>query len=315
MVKILVFDTETTDKPPIMPGSNWEERQNNEKKLLDSNNIDESWSEIIDKWPSIIQLSYILYDTDDPNNSKIFNKYIDIPDNIVITEGSIKIHHITRDIIKNAPLDNRSTITEAIIEFLDDVEKADIVVGHNVQFDRKMIIAELLRLSKKRHLSQITDMMNDSNFECTMIKTTPLCQLKQKIEYKDKITGEPKFFYKIKSPKLSEAYEHFFGYAPTGESLHDALVDVVVCLRIYLKYNNLPDICGLNDAITNYIIDISPPGSCSVPDSNIKITMSGGKKKLTKSKRIKRKRIRKNKKTCKLYKLVKKIHKKNINIK
>lgn len=305
MVKILVFDTETTDKPPIMPGSNWDERQKYEKKLLDSNNIDESWSLIIDKWPSIIQLSYILYNTDDPNNAKIFNKYIDIPDNIVITEGSIQIHHITRDVIRNAPSNNRSTIKEALIEFLDDVQKADVIVGHNVQFDRKMIVAELLRLSKDRHLSQIIDMMNDSNFECTMIKTTNLCQLKQKIEYKDKITGESKSFLKIKSPKLSEAYNHFFGYTPKDESLHDALVDVILCLRIYLKYNNLPDICGLNDAITNYIIDISPLGSCSVPDSNIKIIMSGGKKRLNKSKRIKKKRTRKNKKTCKLHNFVK----------
>jgi len=303
MVNILVFDTETTDKPPMMEGSNWEERQNNEKKLLDSNNIDESWSSIIDKWPSIIQFSYILYNTDKPNNAKIFNKYIDIPDDIVITEGSIKIHNITRDVIRNAPDDSRSTIKEVLIEFLDDVKKADVVVGHNVQFDRKMVIAELLRLSKERHLSQIIDMMNDSNFECTMIKTTNICQLKQKIEYKDKITGEPKSFFKIKSPKLSEAYNYFFGYTPNDEALHDALVDVVLCLRIYLKYNNLPDICGLNDAITNYIIDISPSGTCSVPDSNIKITMvGGGKKRLNKSKRINKKRIRKNKKSRKLVK-------------
>jgi len=303
MVNILVFDTETTDKPPMMAGSNWEERQNNEKKLLDSNNIDESWSAIIDKWPSIIQFSYILYNTDKPNNAKIFNKYIDIPDDIVITEGSIKIHNITRDVIRNASADSRSTIKDVLIEFLDDVKIADVVVGHNVQFDRKMVIAELLRLSKERHLSQIIDMMNDSNFECTMIKTTNICQLKQKIEYKDKITGEPKSFFKIKSPKLSEAYNYFFGYTPNDEALHDALVDVVLCLRIYLKYNNLPDICGLNDAITNYIIDISPSGTCSVPDSNIKITMvGGGKKRLNKSKRINKKRIRKNKKSRKLVK-------------
>lgn len=298
MVKILVFDTETTDKPPIMPGSTWDERQTNEKKLLEPNNIDESWPSIIDRWPSIIQLSYILYDTEQPNNAKIFNKYIDIPDNIVISDGSIQIHHITRDTIRDAPSNNRSTIYEALNEFLDDIKKVDVVVGHNVQFDRKMVISELLRLSKDQHLSQITDMMDDSNFECTMIKTTPLCQLKQKIEYKDKITGEPKHFYKIKSPKLSEAYQHFFGYAPTGESLHDALVDVVVCLRVYLKYNNLPDCCGLNDIITNYIIDFSPLDyKCPISDSNIKINMKGGKKKLNKSKRRNKKRPRKNKKT------------------
>ena len=124
-------------------------------------------------------------------------------------------------------------------EFLKDIKQANIIVGHNVQFDRKMIVSELLRLSKENHISQIIDMMNDDNFECTMIKTTHLCKLKRKIEYKDKITGEQKFFYKLKSPKLTEAYEYFFGYAPVREALHDALVDTIICLRVYLKYNDL----------------------------------------------------------------------------
>ena len=205
------------------------------------------------------------------------------------------VHHITRETIASAPPENRATIHDALNEFLKDVKISNVVVGHNVQFDRKMVIAELLRLSAENSLPQIKDMMNESNFECTMIKTTPLCQLKHKIEYKDKITGEPKSFFKIKSPRLSEAYEHFFGYAPSGESLHDALVDVVVCLRIFLKYNNLPDVCGLNDIITNYIIDISPPDyKCPIPDSSIKI---GGKSKLIKTKRRKQKRPKKNNKT------------------
>lgn len=298
MVEILVFDTETTDKPPIMPGSTWNERQHNEKKLLDPNNIDDTWPLIIDRWPSIIQLSYILYDTEKPNDAKIFNKYIDIPDNIVISDGSIKIHHITRDTIRDAPSNNRSTIDEALNEFLHDIKNAHVIVGHNVHFDRKMVISELLRLSKEKYLSQITDMMDYFKFECTMIKTTPLCQLKQKIEYKDKVTGEPKHFYKTKSPKLSEAYKHFFGYEPSGESLHDALVDVIVCLRVYLVYNGLPDCCGSNDIITNYIIDFSPLDyKCPISDSDIKINMKGGKRRSNKSKRRNKKRQRKNKKT------------------
>jgi len=298
MVKILVFDTETTDKPPAMPGSTWNERENFNKSLLTADGLDTSWSSVIHSWPSIIQLSYILYDTENPVDAKIFNKYIDIPDNIVITEGSMDVHHITREKIASAPSENRATIQDALNEFLEDVKIADVVVGHNVQFDRKMVVAELLRLSADDNLPQIHDMMDESNFECTMIKTTPICKLEQKIEYKDKYTGKSKEFLKIKSPKLSEAYKHFFGYAPTGESLHDALVDVVVCLRVYLAYNGLPDCCGLNDIITNYIIDFSPVDyKCPISDSNIEIPMKGGKRRSNKSKRRNKKRQRKNKKT------------------
>jgi DNA polymerase III epsilon subunit-like protein len=129
-------------------------------------------------------------------------------------------------------------------------------------------------------------------------QTTQICKLKQKINYTDKSTGKQKFFYKLKSPKLSEAYEHFFGYSPAGEALHDALVDVVVCLRVYLKYNSLPDVCGKNTTITNYIMDISPPGyTCPEPTSEG--AMAGGKKrknKRTKNRNHKQKRSKKTRK-------------------
>ena len=247
---------------------------------------------MLDKWPSIIQLSYILYDTESPKSAKIFNKYIDIPDNVVISKGSLNVHHITREKIASAPSENRATIQEALNEFLDDVKLADVVVGHNVQFDRKMIVAELLRLSAEDNLPQIQDMMVDSNFECTMIQTTPICALPYKQNYTDNKTGEAKFFYKIKSPNLSEAYTHFFKYAPTRESLHDALVDVVVCLRIFCSYKYNLDVCGTNPIITDYIKQISPEGY-QCPDKLPAVV--GGSKRRGRSKR-RGKRSRRSKK-------------------
>jgi DNA polymerase III epsilon subunit-like protein len=294
MVKLLVFDTETTGLPPKLPGSSWDERQTFDASLLNPDRL-ESWNTMLQTWPSIIQLSYILYDTDNPNSAKIFNKYIDIPDNVVISEGSMDIHHITREKIASVLPENRATIQDALHEFLDDVKKAEIVVGHNVQFDRKMIVAELIRLSAEDNLPQIHDMMNESNFECTMVKTTPICNLTYKQNYIDKKTGQPKFFYKIKSPKLLESYKHFFGYEPTGEALHDALVDVIVCLRIFCSYKYSIDVCGTNPIITNYIKQISPQGyqcpqeldSIVTVDVDTTKTISGGKKRRNRNKRSK----------------------------
>ena len=285
MVKILVFDTETTGIPPNIPGSNWDERQQFDASLLKPEHLETSWSQVLHDWPSILQLSYILYDTEDPENAKIFNKYIDIPDNIVISEGSLAIHHITREKIQSAP--NKATIDEALKEFIDDTKLAELVIGHNVQFDRKMVVAELLRIPNQEGMTQINDMMNEPNFECTMNGTTQICNLKYKQNYVDKKTGEPKFFYKIKSPKLSEAYKHFFGYEPTGEALHDALVDVVVCLRVFCKYKYQMDICGENTMITDYIMAISPEGY-TCPDE---ISLTKG------SKRSKSKKTNSNKST------------------
>ncbi len=264
MVKILVFDTETSGLPPNMPGKNWEEREEKSKKLLSISDYKKSkseWSKYISQWPSIIQLSYILYDTEHPEDAKIFNKYIDLPEDVRITEESAAVHHITKESIAAADSINRAKIYDALDEFMDDVQQSDIVVGHNVQFDRKMVIAELTRVSKKHKLHQIEKMMDDSNFICTMEVTQPVCNLKKESSYVDKKTGEVKVFYKIKPPKLMEAYRHYFGYEPNSEALHDALIDVVVCLRVYcMSLENAFDVCGTNDIITDYIMKISPPG-------------------------------------------------------
>ena len=219
MVKILVFDTETTGLPP----------EDNDSKLL--------------SWPSIIQLGYILYDTNDPSNAKIFNKYIDLPDDIEITKESMKIHHISKETIALADDVNRAKIYDVLDEFIDDVAKADIIVGHNVQFDRNMIIVELTRVSKEHTI------MNNANFACTMKIMKPICKLKISI----------KGVKKNKQPKLLEAYKHYFGHEPNKKYMHNALIDSVVCLRVYcMTLPNGFDVYNTNTIITNYINKISP---------------------------------------------------------
>jgi len=251
MVKILAFDTETNTNTMLM-------REKNSKKLLsfvDYKNNNSLWSTYINICPSIIQLSYVLYDTNNSSSSKIFNKYIDIPDNITITEETIKIHHITRETILNATNVNKAKIEDALNEFMNDFSKADVVVGHNVQFDRTMIIAELIRTSKEDKVQKIKQMMNNNNFACTMKITTPI--LKQVLHVTKKTEDQKVFKY----PKLIEAYKYYFGYEPNKKFLHNALIDAIVCLRVYcMSLNNGFDICGTNKIITNYIKKISPLG-------------------------------------------------------
>lgn len=266
MVKICVFDTETTDVPPQLPGKDWNEKSANDAKLLQYDDLTKPasmWKQLLPLWPSIIQLSYIIYDTENPENSKIFNKYIKIPENVVISESSIAIHHITREKISQEPTEKKALISEVVAEFMHDIMDPNVVtvVGHNVQFDRKMIISELLRLGTNSDIQkQLEFLMNNKNFTCTMDATAPICNIQMAINYKDKKTGEDKVFYKVKSPRLIETYQYYFGYEPSGVSLHDALIDVILCLRVFMKYKYNEDIFGKNTIITDYIKDISPEG-------------------------------------------------------
>jgi len=294
MVKILAFDTETNTNTMLM-------REKNSKKLLsffDYKNKNSLWSTYINICPSIIQLSYILYDTNNSSSAKIFNKYIDIPDNITITKETIKIHHITRETILNATNVNKAKIDDALNEFMNDFSKADVVVGHNVQFDRTMIIAELIRISKEQkedNFKQIKQMMNNKKFACTMKITTPI--LKQVLHMNNKTEEQAVF----KSPKLIEAYKYYFGYEPNKKFLHNALIDTIVCLRVYcMTLNNGFDICGTNKIITNYIKQISPP----------EYTCDTAKK--CKTKKVFKKASKKVFKKCKTKKYLKNVKQKSI---
>lgn len=268
MVKICVFDTETTGLPPILDGKDWNARNVNDMKLLDYGDLikpSSVWKQVLSSWPSIIQLGYIVYDTEAPDKSKIFSKYIDIPDDVIITESSIKTHHIDKEKIRREPAEKKALIGDAIAEFVDDIMNSDVitVVGHNVQFDRKAVIAELLRLSSgdsTKTEKQLQFLMDKKNFTCTMDVTAPICNIQIAVNYKDKKTNEDKVFYKMKSPKLIESYQYYFGYSPDGDALHDALIDVILTLRVFIKYKYNEDVCGKNEIITDYIEKISPEG-------------------------------------------------------
>jgi len=268
MVKICVFDTETTGLPPILDGKDWNARNVNDGKLLnfdDLSNPSSVWKQVLSSWPSIIQLGYIVYDTEAPNNSKIFNKYIDIPDDVVITESSIEKHHIDKEKIRREPAEKKALIANAVTEFMNDIMDPDVVtvVGHNVQFDRKAVIAELLRLSSgdsTKTEKQLQFLMNNKKFTCSMEVTAPICNIQIAVNYKDKKTGEDKVFYKVKSPRLVESYQYYFGYSPDEDELHDALIDVILTLRVFIKYKYNEDICGKNEIISEYIKKISPEG-------------------------------------------------------
>lgn len=264
MVKILVFDTETTGLPE-REYTSFDKQREHERLLLSVKELKKKrnnlWVKEIEKWPSIIQLAYILYDTDYPDKSKIYNKYINIPASVKISEESKKIHHITEDKIGEMDSFSKAYIYDSLNEFMQDVVESDIVVGHNVDFDRRMIVAEFLRLSKEDNMPHITEIMKDENFECTQEITTPICNLKVKLQYIDPKTNIPKYFYKIKQTKLIEAYEYYFGYRPEGEHMHDAIIDVIVCLRVYgmsFPGDQAFDVCNTNEKIKEYILKISP---------------------------------------------------------
>ena len=180
-----------------------------------------------EKLPYIIQLSYVIFETSNWRVSKEFNHYINIPQHVEISSEITEITGINRDMCNKG-----ITMDKALEEFCEDYMICDMIVAHNIYFDRRMIQLEISRHSEslnpfhveKVFLQSYEKEENKQNF-CTMYKSKSIC----KIERKDD-KGETYY----KSPKLSELYEHLFETkAPLN--LHDSLIDTYVCLRCFVK--------------------------------------------------------------------------------
>lgn len=286
----VVFDTETTDK------IHYVEDESGKKKAI---------------MPRVIQLGYIYYDTSDPLKTKIFDKLIDIDDSIEISEGAAKVHGISKTKIQQASPGKKLTMEEALKEFLDDIEKCDHVVAHNVEFDKNVLLHELEQLKnedlKTRGLALFSTFSEENKWTCTMRDNIQVCKLQsEKQRNLDKYLlskGEaPKNYYKF--PKLSETYKHYFGYEPNEEALHDAIMDVVLCLRVFIRYISGKDICGQNNHITDYIKKLTPIGydfdsNCPKKEHISPVISKGGKskKRRTNKKRKTKHKSKKHRKT------------------
>ena len=192
-MKVLVFDTETTGLPTERNASLF----------------------ATEKWPYIVQLSYILYDTDTKKMLKCKDDIIQISPLVNISPESIAIHGITPKICdrKGVP------IMQALTDFNNIIQEADCIVGHNICFDKNMLIVECVRHKTPHYFSNNGWRKAEL---CTMRHFVIDCAI-ERIDVKGK-----KYF---KFPTLVELHKHLFNIKP--KNAHDAMADVLICLRCY----------------------------------------------------------------------------------
>ena len=245
---VLIFDFVTTG----LPKNGWEKYEiittYSESKGIVVNPSNEK------DFPYAVQLSYILYDNL-LNKSKIVDEIIRLPEGVEITPESMYIHNISLSITqgKNKKVKNirtkrfrnqyHLTIDEVLLKFMKDFEKADIIVSHNIQFDKNMLLVEMDRLRKlpekkysvfEKYISEIY--YNKKEF-CTARHGKNIC----KILSINKLGRE---YYKI--PKLTILYEYLFKEDPDESKLHNALYDVLLCMRCFYKMKYDIDIVEYN---------------------------------------------------------------------
>ena len=208
-------------------------------------------------WPHIVQFSYVIFNTQSLVLEKMVDEIINVPNHIEFTPESVKIHGITRAISTAVGQD----MDAVLLSFTRDCEMADVIVAHNISFDMNMIKAEFYRLLKKSVLNEpmeppdtlrgrigldrFTNMAMTKTFCCTMRENIDLCDIR--------VARSDRSEYK-KYPRLSELHAKLFGVVP--RKLHNALHDVIICLRCFYKVTYDTDICAHNQTICDMMLEI-----------------------------------------------------------
>ena len=208
-MRVLVFDTETTGLP--------------QSKIISPDTLK--------LWPHIVQFSYVIYDTDANDIVVSSDDIVKVGKDVIISDGSIELHGITKEISQN----KGKNINELVDVFCNHLKSVDVLVGHNIEFDIKMLKVELLRfiysntISDEKSIKYKNNLYDLSNFEniyCTMQKSIELCGIKKQ----DKFGKEYN-----KYPKLIELHQKLFNTSP--DNLHNAFNDILITLRCYIKMN------------------------------------------------------------------------------
>ena len=150
-----------------------------------------------DNWPRLVQIAWVL--TDEKDNMINTANLMVRPDGFTIPTDAAKVHGITTEVAMNEGI----PLSEAIHQFIDDLNTATYIVGHNIDFDKKIVGAEMIRLGLK-------DIMDSKKSYCTMQSSIDFC----------KIPGK----YGYKYPKLQELYRKLF--ETEFDNAHDAMSDI-----------------------------------------------------------------------------------------
>jgi hypothetical protein len=186
---------------------------------------------ILERLPYILQLSFIIVDLRSRRIVRTYDAYIKVPDQVQIPEAAHKVHGITKEKLNTCGI----PIKKALQDFYNAYMHCNIIVAHNLDFDRRMVELEVLRNSQELPL---LDRLFKDEFDkqwsihqfCTMKASKELCQIPFKestAEYWKK-RGEI-----YKAPTLSELYQKLFGIVPIN--LHNSLADSYICLECFLQ--------------------------------------------------------------------------------
>ena len=243
-IRVLVLDTETTGKlPKHRKGTPFPPSE---------------------AYPYITQISWIIYNVERDFVEETFDSYIQVSQEISITEEITRITGVTREILdkKGKPL------TPVLLALYRAYLKCNCVIAHNMSFDSQVIRQEIYRnkdaiyqmvgpeiTSQIRGLfTKAFNQLHEIELVCTMMSSIELCSIEfaptalqvlatTALEQAGVPIPAPAKPTQKKFPTLTELYTKLFEQS-VPENMHNSIIDVLVCLRCFLKLRGFHELSG-----------------------------------------------------------------------
>ena len=188
-------------------------------------------------WPTILQISwqYIDYNTNTMSVLKNSEYFVKLRGKW--NADAERIHRIPESIIQKFGKEP----SEVFDDFAKDLTNCDIVIAHNMYFDRNCIMSEFQRLYDKGLLDKkpLELWPQNKKIICTMMKTRSFCAIP--FQNQTSKPGEFKF------PKLAELYAKLFGkeYDISGAELHNSTHDVSCLINCFKQLLEIPEFSNI----------------------------------------------------------------------
>jgi DNA polymerase-3 subunit epsilon len=173
-------------------------------------------------WPAIIQIAWQVWDTS-PDSTRppvplqIVSMILKPASDLVWNAESEAIHRISRETAERVGVPARN----AIKLLSADAKECDLVVIHNLAFDKPVLFAAAIRagLEKPERWWPRQEL-------CFMLATKPICRIPSTSKY-----ATPADPYKW--PRLSEVWAYLFPDQSAPTDLHDAGADVTCLVNCF----------------------------------------------------------------------------------
>ena len=169
--------------------------------------------------PYLASLAVLLYDTEANRIVSSLNTTI-YPAGWVMSSEAEAVNGLSTQYLQDTGVPSQAVIPL----FMPITSKADLVVGHNVGFDIKIMSAALWRHIIIEHSENFAHEVITKHW----LTKPAFCTMKEsrrEVQALDK-RG------RVKAPTLTETYKHFFG--KDLDRAHSANADAVAALEIYL---------------------------------------------------------------------------------